>query len=112
MEKYNLDGDDFEDLLKSSHEINLFKNTGFDCSNSTNSTFIGVFEPDLKQLIKYKSIIEDITEDLKELGEKVFACSTFDTYNYELIKNLSEKETDKVLFGYDHYPGIFYSQRD
>ena len=65
LEKYNLDGDDFEDLLKSSHEINLFKNTGFDCSNSTNSTFIGVFEPDLKQLIKYKSIIEDITEDLK-----------------------------------------------
>jgi len=101
LEKYNLDGDDFEDLLKSSHEINLFKNTGFDCSNSTNSTFIGVFEPDLKQLIKYKSIIEDITEDLKELGEKVFACSTFDTYNYELIKNLSEKETDKTGSGFD-----------
>jgi hypothetical protein len=88
LEKYNLDGDDFEDLMKSSHEINFFKNTGFDCSNSTNSTFIGVFEPDLKQLIKYKSIIEDITEDLKEFGDEVFACSTFDTYNKELIETL------------------------
>ena len=101
LEKYNLDGDDFEDLMKSSHEINFFKNTGFDCSNSTNSTFIGVFEPDLKQLIKYKSIIEDITGDLKELGEKVFACSTFDTYNYELIKTLAEKETKKTGSGFD-----------
>ncbi|MGY8927471.1 MAG: hypothetical protein ACKVJC_09285, partial [Flavobacteriales bacterium] len=101
MEKYNLDGDDFEDLMKSSHEINFFKNTGFDCSNSTNSTFIGVFEPDLKQLIKYKSIIEDITEDLKELGEKVFACSTFDTYNYELIETLAKKETKKTGSGFD-----------
>jgi ribosomal protein L7/L12 len=101
LEKYNLDGDDFEDLMKSSHEINFFKNTGFDCSNSTNSTFIGVFEPDLKQLIKYKSIIEDITEDLKELGEKVFACSTFDTYNYELIETLAKKETKKTGSGFD-----------
>ena len=73
LEKYNLDGDDFEDLVKSSHEKNFLKDTGFDSSNSTNSTFIGVFEPDLKALMKYKSIIEDITEDLKELGEKVFA---------------------------------------
>jgi ribosomal protein L7/L12 len=81
-----------EDLMKSSHEINFFKDTGFDCSNSTNSTFIGVFEPDLKQLIKYKSIIEDIIEDLP-LGEKVLAYSTFDTYNYELIETLAEKET-------------------
>jgi hypothetical protein len=107
LEKYNLDGDDFEDLMKSSHEINFFKNTGFDCSNSTNSTFIGVFEPDLKQLIKYKSIIEDITEDLKELGEKVFACSTFDTYNYELIETLAEKETKITGSGFDGYEVYF-----
>ena len=90
-----------EDLMKSSHEINFFKDTGFDCSNSTNNTFIGVFEPDLKALMKYKSVIEDITEDLKELGEKVFACSTFDTYNYELIETLAEKETKKTGSGFD-----------
>ena len=89
-----------EDLMKSSHEINFFKDTGFDCSNSTNSTFIGVFEPDLKQLIKYKSIIEDIIEDLP-LGEKVLAYSTFDTYNYELIETLAEKETKVTGSGFD-----------
>ena len=89
-----------EDLMKSSHEINFFKDTGFDCSNSTNSTFIGVFEPDLKQLIKYKSIIEDIIEDLP-LGEKVLAYSTFDTYNYELIETLAKKETKKTGSGFD-----------
>ena len=51
--------------------------------------------------MKYKSIIEDITEDLKMLGEKVFACSTFDTYNYELILTLSEKKTKKTGSGFD-----------
>ena len=56
---YSEDEDDEDD-----EEINFFKDTGFDCSNSTKTTFIGVFEPDLKALIKYKSIIEDITEDL------------------------------------------------
>ena len=82
-------------------EINFFKDTGFDCSNSTKTTFIGVFEPDLKALIKYKSIIEDITEDLKQLGDEVFASSTFDTYNYELIETLAEKETKKAGSGFD-----------
>ena len=107
LEKYNLDGGDFEDLAKSSHEKNFLKDTGFDSSNSTNNTFIGVFEPDLKALMKYKSIIEDITEDLKELGEKVFAYSTFDTYNYELIKTLAEKESKITGSGFDGYEVYF-----
>jgi hypothetical protein len=107
LEKYNLDGGDFEDLAKSSHEKNFLKDTGFDSSNSTNNTFIGVFEPDLKALMKYKSIIEDITEDLKELGEKVFAYSTFDTYNYELIETLAEKETKITGSGFDGYEVYF-----
>ena len=89
-----------EDLMKSSHEINFFKDTGFDCSNSTNSTFIGVFEPDLKALMKYKSIIEDIIEDLPS-GEKVCAYSTFDTHNYELIETLAKKETKITGSGFD-----------
>ena len=97
---YNLWGDILEDLMKSSHEMNFFKDTGFDCSNSTNSTFIGVFEPDLKALMKYKSIIEDIIEDLPS-GEKVCAYSTFDTHNYELIETLAEKETKKTGSGFD-----------
>ena len=96
-----------EDLMKSSHEINFFKDTGFDCSNSTNSTFIGVFEPDLKALMKYKSIIEDITGDLKEFGDEVFACSTFETYNYELIETLAEKETKITGSGFDGYEVYF-----
>ena len=95
-----------EDLMKSSHEINFFKDTGFDCSNSTNSTFIGVFEPDLKALMKYKSIIEDIIEDLPS-GEKVCAYSTFDTYNYELIKTLAEKESKITGSGFDGYEVYF-----
>ncbi len=107
LEKYNLDGGDFEDLAKSSHEKNFLKDTGFDSSNSTNSTFIGVFEPDLKALMKYKSIIEDITGDLKEFGDEVFACSTFDTYNYELIETLAEKETKITGSGFDGYEVYF-----
>jgi len=107
LEKYNLDGGDFEDLAKSSHEKNFLKDTGFDSSNSTNSTFIGVFEPDLKALMKYKSIIEDITGDLKEFGDEVFACSTFDTYNYELIKTLAEKESKITGSGFDGYEVYF-----
>ena len=95
---YSEDVDEDDDTYD---EINFFKDTGFDSSNSTNNTFIGVFEPDLKALVKYKSVIEDITEDLKELGEKVFACSTFDTYNYELIETLAEKETKKTGSGFD-----------
>jgi len=86
--------------MKSSHEMNFFKDTGFDCSNSTNSTFIGVFEPDLKALMKYKSIIEDIIEDLPS-GEKVCAYSTFDTHNYELIETLAKKETKITGSGFD-----------
>ena len=96
-----------EDLMKSSHEINFFKDTGFDCSNSTNSTFIGVFEPDLKALMKYKSIIEDIIEELNELGDEVFAYSTFETYNYELIETLAEKETKITGSGFDGYEVYF-----
>ncbi|HIG52192.1 TPA: hypothetical protein EYQ19_02150, partial [Candidatus Pacearchaeota archaeon] len=107
LEKYNLDGGDFEDLAKSSHEKNFLKDTGFDSSNSTNSTFIGVFEPDLKALMKYKSIIEDITGDLKEFGDEVFACSTFDTYNYELIETLAEKESKITGSGFDGYEVYF-----
>ena len=107
LEKYNLDGGDFEDLAKSSHEKNFLKDTGFDSSNSTNNTFIGVFEPDLKALMKYKSIIEDITGDLKEFGDEVFACSTFDTYNYELIKTLAEKESKITGSGFDGYEVYF-----
>lgn len=107
LEKYNLDGGDFEDLAKSSHEKNFLKDTGFDSSNSTNSTFIGVFEPDLKALMKYKSIIKDITRDLKEFGDEVFACSTFDTYNYELIETLAEKETKITGSGFDGYEVYF-----
>ena len=95
-----------EDLMKSSHEINFFKDTGFDCSNSTNSTFIGVFEPDLKALMKYKSIIEDIIEDLPS-GEKVCAYSTFDTHNYELIETLAKKETKITGSGFDGYEVYF-----
>ena len=95
---YSEDVDEDDDTYD---EYKLFKDTGFDCSNSTNNTFIGVFEPDLKALMKYKSIIEDITEDLKELGEKDFACSTFDTYNQELIETLAEKETKKSGSGFD-----------
>ena len=113
LEKYNVYnlwgvwGDILEDLIKSSHEINFCKDTGFDSSNSTNSTFIGVFEPDLKALMKYKSIIEEITEDLKEFGDEVFACSTFDTYNYELIETLAEKETKITGSGFDGYEVYF-----
>jgi hypothetical protein len=95
-----------EDLMKSSHEINFFKDTGFDCSNSTNSTFIGVFEPDLKALMKYKSIIEDIIEDLPS-GEKVCAYSTFGTHNYELIETLAKKETKITGSGFDGYEVYF-----
>ena len=95
-----------EDLMKSSHEMNFFKDTGFDCSNSTNSTFIGVFEPDLKALMKYKSIIEDIIEDLPS-GEKVCAYSTFDTHNYELIETLAKKETKITGSGFDGYEVYF-----
>ena len=95
---YSEDVDEDDDTYD---EYKFFKDTGFDCSNSTNNTFIGVFEPDLKALMKYQSIIEDITEDLKELGEKVFAYSTFDTYNYELIETLAEKETKKTGSGFD-----------
>ena len=87
---YSEDVDEDDDTYD---EYKLIKDTGFDCSNSTNNTFIGVFEPDLKALMKYKSIIEDITEDLNQLGDEVFAYSTFETYNYELIKTLAEKET-------------------
>ena len=91
---YSEDVDEDDDTYD---EYKLFKDTGFDCSNSTNNTFIGVFEPDLKALMKYKSIIEDITEDLNQLGDEVFAYSTFETYNYELIKTLAEKETSSLF---------------
>jgi hypothetical protein len=57
--------------------------------------------------MKYKSIIEDITGDLKEFGDEVFACSTFDTYNYELIETLAEKETKITGSGFDGYEVYF-----
>ena len=101
---YSEDVDEDDDTYD---EYKLFKDTGFDCSNSTNNTFIGVFEPDLKALMKYKSIIEDITEDLNQLGDEVFAYSTFETYNYELIKTLAEKETKITGSGFDGYEVYF-----
>ena len=45
---YSEDVDEDDDTYD---EYKLFKDTGFDCSNSTNNTFIGVFEPDLKALV-------------------------------------------------------------
>jgi hypothetical protein len=82
----------YEDL--STHDARFFNTSNLSTTESTDEVFLALFCPDLKAAIKYKDIIEDITEVLcDELdGLAEVAYSTWWTHNYELIKRLCEEE--------------------
>jgi hypothetical protein len=75
-------------------EAHFLLSSGFNTSHSNTQYFIGLFEPNLRQLIKYENIIQDLIEEcLVGYSEdsKDMAFSTFLTENLSLLEEVSDK---------------------
>lgn len=82
---------------------------GFDTSLSTDSIFLLNFQPTLQNIIKWKSIIDDETDEWVseyEGNEDKYAYSTNLTINGDLLESLQEQL--HLEEGLINYPGIIY----
>jgi len=95
----------YDNIGDFTHKWSLFE-LGFDTSESDDEIFVVTFEPTLRNIIKWKDVIEDELQEISdEEDENDYAWSVFNTANHELIESVGKSWINYPSIYCDKYVG-------